>query len=185
MPSFTRQAIMKAFMQLLEERPLNKITVKDIVEVCGINRNTFYYHFEDIPSLIEAIVKEETEMIAKQHSEIASVQDALEIAVSYILKQKKAALHVFQSANRDIYERYLMQLCQYVVETYFAKVVGDRRINPEDVEIIIRSCRCWCFGLLIDWMNTGLREDILPLLKRLCELREGAVEEMLSRCRPA
>ena len=58
MPSFTRQAIMKAFMQLLEERPLNKITVKDIVEVCGINRNTFYYHFEDIPSLIEAIVKE-------------------------------------------------------------------------------------------------------------------------------
>ena len=41
----TRGAIIKAFGQLLEEKPMNKITVKDIVERCGINRNTFYYHF--------------------------------------------------------------------------------------------------------------------------------------------
>ena len=60
MASFTRKAIMASFVKLLEERPLSKVTVKDIVEDCGINRNTFYYHFEDIPSLIEAIVREET-----------------------------------------------------------------------------------------------------------------------------
>ena len=185
MPSFTRQAIMQAFLQLLEQRPLNKITVKDIVELCGVNRNTFYYHFEDIPSLLEAIVKEQSEAIVREHSEVASVQDALEIAVDYILKQRKAALHVFQSGNRDIYEQYLMRLCQNVVESYFRKAIGDRQLNQQDVEIIIRSYRCWCFGLMIDWLNTGLRADILPELKRLCELREGAVEEMLDRCRPA
>ena len=42
MASFTRKAIMEAFLGLLEERPLSKITVKDIVEACGINRNPFY-----------------------------------------------------------------------------------------------------------------------------------------------
>ena len=57
MPSFTRNAIIASFLKLLNERPLHKITVKDIVEDCGINRNSFYYHFEDLPALVEAIVE--------------------------------------------------------------------------------------------------------------------------------
>lgn len=43
MAQFTKQAIINSFLKLLEETPLDKITVKDIVEDCGINRNTFYY----------------------------------------------------------------------------------------------------------------------------------------------
>ena len=38
MPNFTKRAIKEAFVALLDERPLNKITVKDVVEACGINR---------------------------------------------------------------------------------------------------------------------------------------------------
>ena len=53
MPNFTKKAIKETFIELLDERPLNKITVKDIVEACGINRNSFYYHFEDLPALVE------------------------------------------------------------------------------------------------------------------------------------
>ena len=52
MPSFTRKAIMQSFLKLVDQRPINKVTIKDIVEDCGINRNTFYYHFSDIPALI-------------------------------------------------------------------------------------------------------------------------------------
>ena len=57
MPNFTKKAIKETFIELLDERPLNKITVKDIVEDCGINRNSFYYHFEDLPALVEEIVE--------------------------------------------------------------------------------------------------------------------------------
>ena len=44
----TEKAIMHAFLELLNNYPLDKITVKDIVIVCGISRNTFYYHYQDI-----------------------------------------------------------------------------------------------------------------------------------------
>jgi AcrR family transcriptional regulator len=54
----TRASIIAAFSQLLEERPLNKITVKDIVDRCDINRNTFYYHFQDIPALLQEMMEE-------------------------------------------------------------------------------------------------------------------------------
>ena len=43
MSQFTKRAIMETFIKLLGEHPLDKITVKDIVEECGVNRNTFYY----------------------------------------------------------------------------------------------------------------------------------------------
>ena len=66
MANFTRRAIMETFISLLEERPLSKITVKDIVDTCGITRNTFYYHFHDIPELVEVIVKEEAQAIIQK-----------------------------------------------------------------------------------------------------------------------
>ena len=51
MANFTKNAIKASCLKLLNERPISKITVKDIVEDCGINRNSFYYHFQDIPAL--------------------------------------------------------------------------------------------------------------------------------------
>ena len=42
MTRFTERAIMDAFFELLVEKPLDKVTVADIAQRCGINRNTFY-----------------------------------------------------------------------------------------------------------------------------------------------
>ena len=58
MASFTKQAIRESFLRLLDEYPLRDITVKMIVETCGINRKSFYYHYQDIPALLEEIVME-------------------------------------------------------------------------------------------------------------------------------
>ena len=66
----TKDAIAAAFFELLTERPLSKITVKDIVDRCGINRNTFYYHFEGIPSLIEQTVKYMSDQIIQSSAAI-------------------------------------------------------------------------------------------------------------------
>lgn len=183
MASFTRDAIIHAFLQLLDERPLSKITVKDIVELCGINRNTFYYHFEDIPALIESISKRELDLLVEKHAKVDSMEDCLMIAVDHILKKRRALLHLFNSSKRDLCERELMNICQYVVETYFDSILEGQRCDPTDREILVRSYRCWCFGLMIDWLNDGLKEDIKPTLKRLCELRSGSIEGSIARCR--
>ena len=49
----TKQAICEAFSQLLEEKPISKISVREIAAQCGVARNTFYYHFPDIPTLAQ------------------------------------------------------------------------------------------------------------------------------------
>ena len=63
MSGFTKEIIAKTFTELLDEKPMSKITVKDIVERCGVNRNTFYYHFKDIPDVVEFILKKKWDEI--------------------------------------------------------------------------------------------------------------------------
>lgn len=65
MSAYTKQAIKNSFLKLLNDRPLNQVTVKAIVEDCGINRNTFYYHFTDIPSLATEIITERADQIIR------------------------------------------------------------------------------------------------------------------------
>ena len=55
MAQHTKNAIRLAFIQLLNERPLDKISIKDIAEKSSVNRNTFYYYYADIFALVEDI----------------------------------------------------------------------------------------------------------------------------------
>ena len=51
----TKNAIRRAFIRLLNERPIDKISIKDIAETGAVNRNTFYYYYADIYALVEDI----------------------------------------------------------------------------------------------------------------------------------
>lgn len=53
MSQTTKKAIAASLKKLLTKKPLSKITINDIVEDCGITRQTFDYHFADIYDLIE------------------------------------------------------------------------------------------------------------------------------------
>ena len=64
--NFTQKAIRASFIKLLNQKPLSQITIKDIVDDCGVNRNTFYYYFQDLPDLVETITKEEAEQLIRR-----------------------------------------------------------------------------------------------------------------------
>lgn len=181
MANLTRNAIMDSCVRLLEERPISKISVKDIVEDCGINRNTFYYHFQDLPTLIEMIVQEEVDQLIKKYATVSSLKECLDIAVEFALKHRSAAMHIYNSGNRDIFERCLLQLCEHVVTQYVDTVNVPERVREEDKRIIIQSYKCECFGHIVNWMNEGMKEDFTKYFNRLCELREGMIWEMFRR----
>lgn len=184
MPNFTKKAIKEAFLKLLNENPLNKISVRTIVEECGINRNSFYYHFRDIPSLIEEIVTDAANTLIKKYPSINSIDEAADAAFHFTLKNKKAVLHICNSINRNIYEQYLMKICDHVVRTYFETVFSSKKntVSLEDKEIMINFTKCSLFGLFIDWINNGMQDDAIDKLKRLISLCRGLSDEMLERC---
>lgn len=181
LPGFTKQAIRKSFMKLLDERPVNQITIKDIVEDCGINRNSFYYHYQDMPSMIEEIVLEEINEIIRQHPTVDSLEEGLAVASSFAMENKRAALHLYHSVNRDLLEQHLWRICEYVVETYINTAFADSPIGAADKSFFIRYYKWLCFGAVMDMLRGGIKEDIQAVFNRMCYLKKGMLEEMVNR----
>lgn len=179
----TRGAIKKSFLELLSRKPIGQISVRDITDNCGFNRNTFYYHYEDIPALVEEIVVETADKIITEYADYSSLEACLETMAGYALAHKRALLNLYDASNRSLFELYLMKACQSAVESYLRTAFGGVRVDPESREILVRFYKCECFGQIIDWLNCGMNYNICGQFSRLCRLREGFAETLVERCR--
>ena len=182
MANFTEKAIRSAFLSLLEERPLSKITVRDITDRCGINRNSFYYHYQDIPTLIQEIFTSELNRIIGEYPSIDSLETCLNVAFGFSLENRKAILHVYNSLNRDMFEQYLWEVCRQCVKTYLNTAFSDAKLNQTDRNTIIRYLVSELFGLVLGWLQTGMKQDIQPFISRTGDMRKGFIEQMVAYC---
>lgn len=181
----TKDAIVKAFGDLLTERPLSKITVKDIVDRCGINRNTFYYHFESIPSLLEQTVKYMTDEIIQDHSKFGSPMDCITPFVQYCTSHKKAILHIYRSVQREVFLTYLNRTARYIVSQYVeATTAGLFTSDAQDREkqLLIRYYKCTLVGGLLDWLDNRMEYDLLAAAEDICRLFAGSGKQAFLKC---
>ena len=181
----TKDLIADTFSELLEQKPISKITVKDIVERCGINRNTFYYHFQDIPALCEYIWKQRIDDLIATHCHPDSPSEAVAVAVNFFTEHKASVLHVYKSLPRETFLHYLDDLCMYLVREYMETVLADTPIPEQRIEFLIRYYKCILVGIFLDWLDSNMSYDLLDTALLICDLRSESGREMLERlCNP-
>ena len=181
MANFTKEAIKKTFLELLEKYPINEITVRMIVESCSINRKSFYYHFHDIPSLIEEIVNDATNEIIGLYPTFSSVEEWLCAITDIFLRYKKAVLHIFHSPKKDSYEQTMLSFCERFVRSYLDTQFKSKFLNEQTESVVVRLLKAECFGLLAEWISGGMSDDIKNFFKEVYRLRNGMTEELVRR----
>lgn len=181
MAHFTEKAIIASFVKLLNEKPLDKITIKDIVEDCGINRNTFYYHFEDIPSLIKSILNGETQKAFSDQEAMASWEDGFIAAAQFALKNKRVVYNIYNSVRREEVERYLNDIAGEVMRRYVETTAADIQSSEEDRKLIENFYKSALVGMILDWLNSGMKYDPEPLIRRLGIMLRGNIRIALER----
>lgn len=175
MPSFTQAAIKQSFLKLLEQYPISKITVKMIVLDCGVNRNTFYYHFEDIPMLLEAVIVDQIDVVAGRLPDECSLAEGVIILLSYLVENKKKVAHIWNSSSREFYEMQMMKACKYIIQRYFSTtdMEGTRK---EKKELYTSFLKYELFGLIVDWLSQGMAFDIVERGNQIGELLNDILE---------
>ena len=94
----TKLALANALKAQLQKKFLDDITVKELVEACEINRQTFYYHFQDIYDLLRWLLEHETgEVLGGAEDWQAALLDAFR----YIRDNHMVIYHIYRSAGRD------------------------------------------------------------------------------------
>lgn len=109
MSKFTKMAITNCFIELSEEMPIEKITVTEITRRCGINRNTFYYHYQDVYSLLEEIIYTKCEklFVSDRKEGDDSWPSTLRFIGQYAKKNEEFIKSIYQSMDRDSFEDYM------------------------------------------------------------------------------
>ena len=99
----TLAASLKTFMM---KKPLSKITVSEIIADCGVNRKTFYYHFEDIYALLKWMLEEEAIEVVKQFDLLVDYREAVLFVMHYVRKNKHLLCCAYDSMGRDEMKRF-------------------------------------------------------------------------------
>ncbi|MGN0135528.1 TetR/AcrR family transcriptional regulator C-terminal domain-containing protein [Anaerotignum sp.] len=166
----TKEAISEAFWQLLVEKTYGKITVHDVVERCQVNRNTFYYHFRDIPDLVEYTIDKWLDEVIKDHCEFISPISCLTYMAEECAKRKNAILHLYRSTKREAFMEYLSKMGIHIMRSYVDSVAKTIEISPEDQEIFIRFYKCTFVGIILDWLDEGASYDLFVFCEKIYEL---------------
>nr|WP_295278247.1 TetR/AcrR family transcriptional regulator [uncultured Blautia sp.] len=176
----TKDTLKDTFWDILEEKPYNRITVQDIVNRCCVNRNTFYYHFQDIPTLMIDSIEDWMEEVIQNYGTFTSPVDCLTYMAEECMKRKRAFLHLFRSVQKDTFLAGLNKMGYDIIQKYVNKIGEYKKISQKEKELFIKCYKCVFVGSLLDWMEEGASYDLKEFYEELCKMFAGSGERVVS-----
>lgn len=117
-PGITKRILGEAMKTLMTEKPLAKISVGDIVDYCGINRNSFYYHFKDKYDLVNWIFYTDfASEISQEEVFSGSAWDVLATLCSFLYKDNEFYINALSVQGQNSFAEYFTDMLRTVVET--------------------------------------------------------------------
>ncbi len=183
MSQVTKYAIEASLKKLLLQKPLDKITISDITEDCGISRMTFYYHFKDIYDLVEWICLEESRRALEDKKTYDTWQQGFLQILEAVRDNKPFILNVYHSVSREQIEMYLYKLTYDLLINVVEEKSQGMSIRPEDKQFIADFYKYAFVGLTLDWVRHDMKEDPQVIIDHLTKLVTGNITTALERYR--
>ena len=174
MPSFTKKAIIESFLHLASKKPLEKITVRDVVDDCGINRNTFYYHFQDIFAVLEEICLSGTAKMKPALPLGEMLSDLFLVLIGYAGRYPRAMAHIAASIGQSGAERYFAKGFDGTVFTVLERETGSA--DATELRTATVFLRHAFIGLFVDWINATGKIDGEKLAARIARMAQGVCD---------
>ena len=184
MSQFTKKAIIDSFTKLLNKYPLNKITIKDIVDDCAINRSTFYYYFEDIYALLNELLEIETQKALQISEGTFSWQEGFIKSTDFARQNKIAIYHIYNSINRDILDKYLYAVIDNMMNIIIHQEVKDLIVAEADIQILIDIYKFALVGMIYKWLQSGMKEEFNEIASRMYVLLGDNIRNTLIKTDP-
>ena len=181
MSALTKRAIQESFKKLLSTQPLDKITVKNITDDCGVNRNTFYYHYSDIYQLLEEIFLAEAQKSVDEMVIGQSWEEGLKTGLCFVKENTKLVSPVYNSLHRETIARYLYSVSLDFVNKFIDKASQQLKlsVSDDDKKFIASFYKYAIVGIVLDWLEAGMKIDPDELITRMSTLLTGTLKTVL------
>ncbi len=155
----TKNDMKEALKKLIAKKSINKITIKEITDECGLNRMTFYYHFKDIYDLLEWSIQTEAYSSVQKDYDYKTWDEGLLKIFYVMLYNKKFYLDVMRSAGMEYFEKYLMRYLQNISEDLVDEETAGLFVDITHKSSLAEYYKYVLTSLIICWMKKGMREN--------------------------
>ncbi len=181
MKQFTKELIKQKFIELLNKKPLSKVTVTSIVEASEINRNTFYYHYADIYAVLTEIFDKELQKVVDVYNEKHIWEESFKLAVQFCLDNKVAVYHIYNSLRREDLERFIFNISGNLMSGLVLDKCRGKTIDEDDFGIIVSFFQNALTQIVITWIAAGMVKDPYFIIDRVGRLFDGSIEVAIER----
>ena len=142
MSQITKYALENSLKNLLLQKPLDKITISDITDDCGISRMTFYYHFKDIYDLVEWSYFEDARKALQENKTYETWQQGYLQIFEEVKKNKPFIMNVYKCVHREQVEKYLQPLVNNLVLNVINEEAQNTNVTEDDKLFISQIYSC-------------------------------------------
>ncbi|WP_411677501.1 dihydroxyacetone kinase transcriptional activator DhaS [Caproicibacter sp.] len=163
----TKKAIAQSVKELMKKEDLRKISVADIVQHCGINRQTFYYHFKDKYDLVNWIYYNEVVSAVSSRKTFQDWSDVLLEILSIMKREKFFYRNALNVTGQNAFQDYFFTLTKSLLVEIVNAVEDGKEIQKADKNFIAEFYTYGLVGIVIQWARSGMKEQPQELVDRL------------------
>ena len=181
MPNAMKYALAQSLKKLLSTRKLDKITVKDIAEDCGVNRQTFYYYFRDIYDLLEWNFCDATERLIRSGLDHGDWRSGVKAVTEYLQENRTLVWNAYHSISHESVSEFLKRTLRPHILSAVREEAKGLEWEPcqENVDFVADIFTLTAAGIVMEWIGTQRMEGTEERLNELFTAMDGSVSLML------
>lgn len=179
MSSTTKQALETSLKRMMLKKPLDKITIRDITEDCGISRMTFYYHFKDIYDLVEWVCIQDATQALQGKKTYDTWHEGLMQIFEAVLENKPFILNACRCISRDQMERFLFKLAYDLIRGVVDEKSEGVEISEVDKTFIAEFYKYSFVGIMLDWIRQGMSADYQIIVQKISTTMQGNISNSI------
>lgn len=177
----TKRALAESLKCCMSQKPLNKVSVREITESCGLNRQTFYYHFQDIYELLEWMINQEIVSVIGESDQFQHWQDAAIYLLRYIRQNEALSLCILHSVGRESLRRFFYKDVHSIATRFLKENLEGIEFNEQDLYYLTDYYTISFAGLLEDWVTGGMKRSPEESIHILETIVAGTARQAMER----
>ena len=170
---YTKMDIRESFVKILKQKPISKISIKEICEDADINRATFYAHYTDQYDLLKQI---ENELIDGINQYLAPYNFRKEkdapvemiIKILEFIQENSVLFDLLLNSNGDI--NFQKEVTNLIGRQHFYSYDDKAMLRSEDDEYIFLFFANGCLGVIQKWLADGGKKPIEEVARLILQL---------------
>ncbi|MBP3617494.1 MAG: TetR/AcrR family transcriptional regulator C-terminal domain-containing protein [Lachnospiraceae bacterium] len=176
----TKRMLADSLKRSMQKKAFAKITVSEIIEDCGVNRKTFYYHFGDIYELLKWMLEEEAIDVVKHFDLLVDYEEAIRFVMNYVEENDYIISCAYHSMGREEMKRFFY--ADFIGVTSTVIDAEEARLNltlEADLKLFVAKFYTEALaGMLIDWAQEKDKRDKEKTIRYLTMIVGTAIESM-------